>query len=89
VHARTHARAAACLWHWQVDWHKGTALSHLVEALGLKDQPDVVAIYVGDDHTDEDAFKTLEETQQGGSWAGQGRAARACVCARAAGMFPP
>ncbi len=52
----------------QVDWHKGTALTHLVEALGLSQQPDVVAIYVGDDHTDEDAFRTLEETQKGGSW---------------------
>ncbi|GIL47496.1 hypothetical protein Vafri_4312 [Volvox africanus] len=49
----------------KVDWHKGTALSHLVEALGLSQQPDVVAIYVGDDHTDEDAFRTLEETRQG------------------------
>ncbi|KAG2493430.1 hypothetical protein HYH03_008249 [Edaphochlamys debaryana] len=49
----------------KVDWHKGTALRHLVEALGLAQQPDVVAIYVGDDHTDEDAFRTLEETQQG------------------------
>ncbi|GFR43568.1 hypothetical protein Agub_g4662 [Astrephomene gubernaculifera] len=49
----------------KVDWHKGTALSHLVQALGLHSQPDVVAIYVGDDHTDEDAFRTLEETQQG------------------------
>lgn len=52
----------------QVDWHKGTALTHLVDALGLSQQPDVVAIYVGDDHTDEDAFRTLEETQRGRSW---------------------
>ncbi|KXZ43331.1 hypothetical protein GPECTOR_94g653 [Gonium pectorale] len=49
----------------KVDWHKGTALVHLVDALGLSQQPDVVAIYVGDDHTDEDAFRTLEETRQG------------------------
>ncbi|GLC45064.1 hypothetical protein PLESTB_001464700 [Pleodorina starrii] len=49
----------------KVNWHKGTALTHLVEALGLAQQPDVVAIYVGDDHTDEDAFRTLEETRQG------------------------
>ncbi|KAG2451354.1 hypothetical protein HYH02_003958 [Chlamydomonas schloesseri] len=49
----------------KVDWHKGTALSHLVDALGLAQEPDVVAIYVGDDHTDEDAFRTLEETRRG------------------------
>lgn len=48
-----------------MDWHKGTALSHLVDALGLAQEPDVVAIYVGDDHTDEDAFRTLEETRRG------------------------
>lgn len=29
--------------------------------LGLKAQPDVVAIYIGDDRTDEDAFKVLQE----------------------------
>ncbi len=56
----------ACSAAWrQVEWHKGTALVHLVEALGLAGQPDVVAIYIGDDHTDEDAFRTLEETRQG------------------------
>ncbi|PNH02607.1 putative trehalose-phosphate phosphatase D [Tetrabaena socialis] len=61
----------------KVDWHKGTALTHLVEALGLAQQPDVVAIYVGDDHTDEDAFRTLEETRQGrlGEAGKQGRTA--------------
>ena len=29
-------------------------------------QPDVVAIYIGDDRTDEDAFKALQEGRQGG-----------------------
>lgn len=50
----------------QVDWHKGTALNHLMDVLGLRGQPDVAAIYIGDDHTDEDAFRTLRESQQGG-----------------------
>lgn len=49
----------------QVNWHKGTALEHLLESLGLKGCPDVVAIYIGDDHTDEDAFKALRDLRQG------------------------
>mmetsp|Transcript_29655 Transcript_29655/g.65637 ORF Transcript_29655/g.65637 Transcript_29655/m.65637 type:complete len:452 (-) Transcript_29655:763-2118(-) len=49
----------------KVNWHKGTALNHLLKVLGLKSQPDVVAIYIGDDHTDEDAFKALREGHQG------------------------
>uniref|UniRef100_A0A7S0V2J1 Trehalose 6-phosphate phosphatase n=1 Tax=Polytomella parva TaxID=51329 RepID=A0A7S0V2J1_9CHLO len=49
----------------RVDWHKGTALSHLVASLGLQDEDDVIAIYIGDDHTDEDAFHTLDKTKKG------------------------
>ncbi|GAX78149.1 hypothetical protein CEUSTIGMA_g5591.t1 [Chlamydomonas eustigma] len=49
----------------KVNWHKGTALNHLLDVLGLKAQPDVVAIYIGDDRTDEDAFKVLLENNQG------------------------
>ncbi|KAG1668730.1 hypothetical protein FOA52_014276 [Chlamydomonas sp. UWO 241] len=49
----------------RVNWHKGTALNHLLEELGLKAQPDVVAIYIGDDRTDEDAFKVLQQGRQG------------------------
>ncbi len=56
----------------KVNWHKGTALDHLLGALGLRARADVVAIYIGDDHTDEDAFRVLRDTQQGaraGRWA--------------------
>jgi trehalose-phosphatase len=64
----------------QVNWNKGTALNHLLEVLGLRGSPDVVAIYVGDDHTDEDAFKALNEGEQGKGGAGAvGRAARPCA----------
>ena len=43
----------------RVAWDKGRALLHLLEALGLAGQPDVVPIYIGDDRTDEDAFEVL------------------------------
>ena len=42
-----------------VDWDKGSALLHLLDALGLSGQPDVTAVYLGDDKTDEDAFAAL------------------------------
>lgn len=41
----------------QVDWDKGTALAHLLELLGLADPDRVVCLYIGDDRTDEDAFR--------------------------------
>lgn len=44
----------------KVDWDKGKALSHLLEVLGLKSEKDVLSIYIGDDQTDEDAFKVLK-----------------------------
>ena len=41
----------------KVDWDKGKALLHLIEALGLHEQADVLPVYIGDDTTDEDAFR--------------------------------
>ena len=42
----------------RIDWHKGRAVLALMERLGL-DGPDVAAFYLGDDTTDEDAFRVL------------------------------
>jgi trehalose 6-phosphate phosphatase len=44
----------------RLDWHKGRAVSWLLQALEL-DQAGVVPVYLGDDVTDEDAFETLAE----------------------------
>ncbi|HSN55978.1 MAG TPA: trehalose-phosphatase [Candidatus Sulfomarinibacteraceae bacterium] len=41
-----------------VDWHKGRALAWLLGELGL-DGPDTLPMYIGDDVTDEDAFREL------------------------------
>ncbi|HEX2255826.1 MAG TPA: trehalose-phosphatase [Afifellaceae bacterium] len=42
----------------RIDWDKGRAVLWLLEALGL-DKPDNVPFYLGDDETDEDAFRAL------------------------------
>jgi trehalose 6-phosphate phosphatase len=42
----------------KLDWDKGRAVDHLIGVLGLAG-PDVVPVYLGDDVTDEDAFRTL------------------------------
>ncbi len=33
----------------QVEWDKGHALAHLLDALGLEGRDDVLPIYIGDD----------------------------------------
>ena len=49
----------------QVDWDKGAALAHLLQALQLDDGTDVLPIYIGDDRTDEDAFEVLRKRALG------------------------
>lgn len=48
-----------------IDWNKGKAVEFLLESLGLGDRDDVLPIYIGDDQTDEDAFKVLREGNRG------------------------
>ena len=42
----------------RLDWHKGKAVLHIMEALRLS-TAHVLPIYIGDDRTDEDAFAAL------------------------------
>jgi trehalose 6-phosphate phosphatase len=43
-----------------IDWHKGKALLSLLSALKL-DGSDIMPVYIGDDVTDEDAFRALKK----------------------------
>ncbi|CAA6656835.1 unnamed protein product [Spirodela intermedia] len=40
-----------------IKWDKGKALEFLLDSLGFADSEDVLPVYIGDDRTDEDAFK--------------------------------
>ncbi|GAB2265102.1 hypothetical protein Dimus_000169 [Dionaea muscipula] len=40
-----------------ISWNKGNALEYLLETLGFANSRDVLPMYIGDDRTDEDAFK--------------------------------
>lgn len=48
-----------------IKWDKGKALEFLLESLGYSNCNDVFPVYIGDDRTDEDAFKVLRERGQG------------------------
>ncbi|KAL3818910.1 hypothetical protein ACJIZ3_004815 [Penstemon smallii] len=48
-----------------IKWDKGKALEFLLQSLGYANCTDVFPVYIGDDRTDEDAFKVLRERNQG------------------------
>ncbi|XP_058179530.1 probable trehalose-phosphate phosphatase J [Rhododendron vialii] len=48
-----------------IKWDKGKALEFLLESLGFANSADIFPVYIGDDRTDEDAFKVLRERGQG------------------------
>ncbi|KAK1406759.1 hypothetical protein QVD17_38367 [Tagetes erecta] len=48
-----------------IKWDKGKAIEFLLESLGYANSKDVLPIYIGDDRTDEDAFRVLRERGQG------------------------
>ncbi|GAV59270.1 Trehalose_PPase domain-containing protein [Cephalotus follicularis] len=48
-----------------IKWDKGKALEFLLESLGFANSNDVFPVYIGDDRTDEDAFKVLKNRGQG------------------------
>ncbi|GMH00131.1 hypothetical protein Nepgr_001970 [Nepenthes gracilis] len=48
-----------------VKWDKGKALEFLLESLGFANSDNILPVYIGDDRTDEDAFKVLRKRCQG------------------------
>ncbi|XP_038685819.1 probable trehalose-phosphate phosphatase C [Tripterygium wilfordii] len=48
-----------------IEWDKGDALEYFLETLGLNNTSDVLPMYIGDDKTDEDAFKVIRRIGQG------------------------
>nr|AAZ67593.1 80A08_8 [Brassica rapa subsp. pekinensis] len=48
-----------------IDWDKGKALEFLLESLGFGNSNNVFPVYIGDDRTDEDAFKMLRVRGEG------------------------
>ncbi|CAH1429524.1 unnamed protein product [Lactuca virosa] len=48
-----------------IEWNKGHALEYLLHNLGFDNSRNLLPIYIGDDRTDEDAFKVLRERGDG------------------------
>ncbi|CAN1333339.1 Probable trehalose-phosphate phosphatase G [Linum perenne] len=50
----------------KIEWDKGKAVEFLLKSLGLSNRDNVLPVYIGDDRTDEDAFKVLKEGKKRG-----------------------
>ncbi|XP_041010009.1 probable trehalose-phosphate phosphatase 4 [Juglans microcarpa x Juglans regia] len=48
-----------------IEWNKGHALEYLLDTLGFSNSCDVLPLYIGDDRSDEDAFKVIRSRGQG------------------------
>ncbi|GMJ06462.1 trehalose-6-phosphate phosphatase D [Hibiscus trionum] len=48
-----------------IPWNKGDALNYLLDTLGFSNAEDVLPLYIGDDRTDEDAFKVIAGRREG------------------------
>lgn len=66
-HPRFHVSRGRKVWEIRpsIKWNKGDALEYLLETLGFSESNDVLPIYIGDDTTDEDAFKVIQKRGQG------------------------
>ncbi|KAI9116918.1 hypothetical protein K1719_011917 [Acacia pycnantha] len=49
----------------RIKWDKGEALEFLLQSLGFANCTDVFPVYIGDDRSDEDAFKKLRDRGKG------------------------
>ncbi|KAK7300836.1 hypothetical protein RJT34_11687 [Clitoria ternatea] len=50
-----------------IKWNKGNVLEYFPDTLGLSSCSDIFPVYIGDDRTDEDAFKVLLDSLRMGS----------------------
>ncbi|KAJ7959301.1 Trehalose 6-phosphate phosphatase [Quillaja saponaria] len=48
-----------------IEWNKGHAVEYFLDILGLSDSSNVLPLCIGDDRTDEDAFKVIQNRGQG------------------------
>ncbi|XAR53967.1 Trehalose-phosphatase [Bertholletia excelsa] len=48
-----------------MEWDKGHALNYLLDTLGFGRSGDVLPVYIGDDRTDEDAFRAIRNRGEG------------------------
>lgn len=49
-----------------VEWDKGRAIEYLLESLDLNGHCNILPLYIGDDDTDEDAFKVVDRISDAG-----------------------